>query len=198
MRIPTISASPLSSVQAVCSVGLALLLFSRHIIVSYEFGCPKKIRTHTAIVQLLPHAEHVVVLDETGRISENGSFEALNFIKGGHVNRLGLQKTAIKGTLALTVEEEETEETEKEAALEKIALSEADEASDLVKKSRGKRNSDALVSYMRSMGRISFPVFCVFTFCNVGFRSAQRELFQFSCLCGLATNNRCVLFSALA
>lgn len=47
------------------------------------------------------------------------------------------------------------------------------DADEPTKKSRGKRNSDALFSYIQSMGRVQFPIFCAFTFCNIGFRSAQ-------------------------
>ncbi len=33
-----------------------------------------------------------------------------------------------------------------------------------------------LFSYIRSMGKLYFPIFGAFTVCNIGFRSAQRKL----------------------
>ncbi len=126
------------------------------------------------IVQLLPHAEHIIVLDEEGRIAEKGSFDDLNS-SNGYVNSLGIKAAALKEIEAVVAREQEDEMNEKEAMIEKIELSASEPKSDEKKKSRGKRNSDALFSYIRSMGNIYFPVFCAFTLCNIGFRSAQRK-----------------------
>ncbi len=65
---------------------------------------------------------------------------------------------------AVVAQEEEEEKIEKEAVFEKTALSQPLPKSDQNKKSRGKRNSDALYSYIASMGKFNFPIFCAFTF----------------------------------
>ena len=125
-------------------------------------------------VQLLPHADHIVVLDQNGHIAQIGSFDDLNS-SDGYVSSLGLDKATVKEMEAIVVDEEEYEANEKEAALEKISMSREVVETDEKKKSRGKRNSDALFSYIRSMGRLYFPIFGAFTVCNIGFRSAQRK-----------------------
>ena len=73
--------------------------------------------------------------------------------------------------------EAEHEQQEKEAVLAKIASSKAvaDEQAKQLGPSRGKRNKDSLFTYIRSMGNVWFPVFCVFTVANIGFRAAQRK-----------------------
>ncbi|KUJ12857.1 P-loop containing nucleoside triphosphate hydrolase protein [Mollisia scopiformis] len=123
-------------------------------------------------VQLLPHAEHIVVLDEDGRITEKGSFDDLNS-SDGFVSGLGLKKAAIQEIEAVVAEEEEIERTEKQIVLEKIAMIQELPKTDEKRKSRGKRNSSSLFSYIKSMGRVYFPIFAAFTVCNIGFRSAQ-------------------------
>ncbi len=127
-------------------------------------------------VQLLPHAEHIVVLNEEGRVLEKGSFDHLN-ASGGYVEALGLKKSAVQEAAAVVEEEEEEERLEKEKVLVKITSQKAESGAAVEKggKSRGKRNADALFSYMKSMGNVYFPVFCIFTVCNIGFRSAQRK-----------------------
>ena len=125
-------------------------------------------------MQLLPHAEHIVVLDEEGHITEKGSFDDLSS-SGGYVSSLGLKKAAVKEIEAVVAEEEEIEKIEKKAVLEKLASIEPKAEP---KKSRGRRNSDAMFSYIQSMGKVSFPIFCLFTFCNIGFRSAQRKFYR--------------------
>jgi ATP-binding cassette, subfamily C (CFTR/MRP), member 1 len=126
------------------------------------------------VVQLLPHADHIVVLNEDGRISEKGSFDDLNS-SDGYVSGLGLKKAALAEIEVLVAQEEETEKAEKETVLEKIAMIQALAKSDEKKRSRGKRNSSALISYIQSMGKVYFPIFALFTVCNIGFRSAQRK-----------------------
>ncbi len=93
----------------------------------------------------------------------------------------------------MVAEERRDEKLEKEAALDKIAALSSRSSSSISSsnratapggpdgkkgkpqtKSRGKRNSDALTSYVKSMGKWS-PVFICFALANVGFRSAQRE-----------------------
>jgi hypothetical protein len=130
--------------------------------------------TKKKLVQLLPHAEHIVVLED-GRITEKGSFEDLN-ASDGFVKSLGLKAAAIKEIEAVVAEEEEQEKHEKEALLEKEELrQEVVPKSDTKTKSRGKRNGDAMLSYIRSMGKVQFPIFVAFTVLNIGFRSAQRK-----------------------
>jgi ATP-binding cassette subfamily C (CFTR/MRP) protein 1 len=124
------------------------------------------------VVQLLPHAEHIIVLDE-GRITERGSFDDLNS-SNGFVSGLGLKKADLQEIKAVVAQEEEYEKTEKQIVLEKITMIE-EMASDEKKVSRGKRNSSSLISYIRSMGKVYFPIFGAFTLCNIGFRSAQRK-----------------------
>ena len=125
-------------------------------------------------MQLLPHAEHIVVFDDNGHITEKGNFDDLNSADG-YVNSLGLQRAAVKEIEAIVAEEVEHENIEKQAALEKVTL--VKDSPDPSKPSRGKRNSDAIYSYIRTMGKLSFPAFCALTFCNVGFRSSQRKSF---------------------
>ena len=82
-------------------------------------------------------------------------------------------------------EEEETEQMEKEAVIEKIVLGQLVPKLDDKIASRGRRNADSLFSYIKSMGQTQFPIFCAFAFCNIGFRSAQRK-FSFICLFDVA------------
>ena len=77
----------------------------------------------------------------------------------------------------MVAQEEEKERMEKQIVLKKIATIQAELSNDKLR-SRGKRNSSALISYIKSMGKIYFPIFCAFTVGNIGFRSAQRK-FQF-------------------
>ncbi len=111
-------------------------------------------------------------MNEDGRITQKGSFDDLNSLDG-YVNALGLKKATVQEIEAILEDEAEHETLEKEAAREKTDL--IQEASAEKKPSRGKRNSDALFSYIRSMGKVNFPIFCAFTVCNIGFRSAQRK-----------------------
>ncbi len=129
-------------------------------------------------MQLLPYADHIIVLNEDGRIAEKGSFDHLNSSEG-FVGRLGLKKYSIEEAEKVEEEEMEQELLEKEAVMVKIASKEALEAKNGpdAGQSRGKRSADALFAYIRSMGNVAFPIFCAFTVCNVGFRSAQREFF---------------------
>ncbi len=137
-------------------------------------GATEKL-TASITVQLLPHADHIVVLDEDGRIAQRGSFNNLDSLDG-YVGALGLKKATVKEIEAVLVEEEEHERLEKDVAVEKTVLvQEAKAEAEEKKPSRGKRNSDALFSYVKSMGKFNFPIFCAFTVCNIGFRSAQRE-----------------------
>ncbi|CAK7233982.1 hypothetical protein SBRCBS47491_008794 [Sporothrix bragantina] len=143
-------------------------------------------------IQLLPHAEHIVVLED-GRIREQGSFKHLNELDGSFVSGLGLKSSDLQTTMVSDSIEEIDDELEISDIEEKNAYSsavekvtppdtmsrqsrdsdDADTADEPNKKSRGKRNSDALFSYVQSMGKVQFPIFCAFTFCNIGFRSAQ-------------------------
>ncbi|KAK3935755.1 P-loop containing nucleoside triphosphate hydrolase protein [Diplogelasinospora grovesii] len=128
-------------------------------------------------IQLLPHAEHIIVLNDDGHITEKGSFDQLNSSAGGYVSGLGLKKSAVQEAEAVVVEEEEEEQTEKEAMLAKIASIKAAQKEKAAGKGegalRGKRNADAMFAYIGSMGRLQFPLFCVLTVLNIGFRSAQ-------------------------
>jgi ATP-binding cassette subfamily C (CFTR/MRP) protein 1 len=132
-------------------------------------------RINRSVVQLLPHADHIIVLNEDRRITEKGSFDDLNS-SDGFISALGLKKVVVKEIEAVVVQEEENEKTEKQIVLENIAMIQAMPKSDEKKRSRGRRNSRALFSYIRSMGKVYFPIFCAFTVCNIGFRSAQRKL----------------------
>jgi len=125
-------------------------------------------------VQLLPHAEQIVVLDESGRIAEKGRFDDLH-TGDGYVGSLGLQRAPVAEIeTAGLADEVEYEKEEKEAALQEVASVRDAVPADPPGPSRGKRNSDALYSYMRCMGKYSFMAFCALAFCNVGFRSSQR------------------------
>ncbi|CAK7207847.1 hypothetical protein SEUCBS139899_010662 [Sporothrix eucalyptigena] len=143
-------------------------------------------------IQLLPHAEHIVVLED-GRVREQGSFNYLNSLDGSFVSGLGLKASDLKSVAVqdnikeIEVEEEASDIVRKRVnalVIERTTAPDAmsqqskdsdepDAVDESKKKSRGKRNSDALFSYVRSMGRVQFPIFCAFTFCNIGFRSAQ-------------------------
>jgi hypothetical protein len=112
-------------------------------------------------------------LNEDGRITEKGSFDHLNS-SDGFVSGLGLRKAAIKEIEAAVAQEEENERMEKQIVLEKIASIQAVLSNEKIR-SRGKRNSSALMSYIKSMGKIYFPIFAAFTVGNIGFRSAQRK-----------------------
>ncbi|KAH8881696.1 P-loop containing nucleoside triphosphate hydrolase protein [Thozetella sp. PMI_491] len=137
-------------------------------------------RNRTAVIlathniQLLPHAEHIVVLNEEGRILEKGSFNDLHSADG-YVSALGLRKAAVQEAQEIVEKEREAEKIEKAEALVKIASKKSlsDPGEEKGEKSRGKRNADALFSYIKSMGNFYFPIFCVFTVFNIGFRSAQ-------------------------
>ncbi len=135
------------------------------------------------------------MLNEEGRILERGSFDDLHSADG-YVSALGLNKSTLQEVQAIVEQEEEEEKNEKEEALVKIAskktLAELEDATAVT--SRGKRNADALFSYIRAMGNVYFPIFCVFTIFNVGFRSAQREFLNSS----LVHGNLLTLYSFMA
>lgn len=80
----------------------------------------------------------------------------------------------------------ETELKEKEAVIERIASAKAmgrkppgaggpPGAGPSDSASRGKRNADAMFSYLKSLGGKAFALYATFTVCNIGFRTAQRE-----------------------
>ncbi len=109
-------------------------------------------------------------------MAEKGSFDSLNSAADGYISGLGLKKAEIEAAEAADAAEVEQELIEKEAVIAKIVSAKALEAEvKPVGKSRGKRNADALFSYIKSMGGVSFAVFCGFTVGNIGFRSAQRK-----------------------
>jgi hypothetical protein len=122
-------------------------------------------------VQLLPHADHVVVLDDEGRIIEQGNFKDLK----GAVSRLGLKELSQEVMLEKTSEELSS----KKALLAKVASVKSQkttvEAPAEGDQSRGRRNADALVSYMRAMGSGKLLAFCLLTLGSTGFRFAGRK-----------------------
>lgn len=134
-----------------------------------------QLTAHCCTVQLLPHADHIIVLDEEGRVAQRGNFESLNSADG-YVSGLGLKKADMEKAAEADAESVEHELQEKEAAMAKVASIKATQ-SQVAKSegpSRGKRNADALLTYIKSMGNVSFAIFCAFTVGNIGFRSAQR------------------------
>ena len=144
-------------------------------------------------VQLLPYADNILVLGEDGRITERGSFDHLNSTDG-LVAALGLKKAAMEAAVETDALDVETELREKEAALECIASAKAldRKATGLLPNTgtpgvkvvaRGKRNADAMFSYLRSLGGKASVLYVFFTLCTVGFRTAQRTfLLAFSCV----------------
>lgn len=150
-------------------------------------------------VQLLPHADHIIVLDEGGRITERGSFDHLNSNEG-FVAALGLKKSAMDAAAISDAMDAEIELKEKEAVIERIASAKAmgrkppgaggppgmgppgmgppgDDGS------RGKRNADAMLTYLKSLGPKAFALYAFFTICNMGFRTAQRKSFFVTLVC---------------
>lgn len=109
-------------------------------------------------------------------MAQKGTFADLNSADG-YVSGLGLKKGDMEKAQEADAESVENEMLEKEAVIAKIASIKAGEAKSKEKEgpSRGRRNKDALLTYMKSMGGIAFSVFCAFTVGNIGFRSAQRE-----------------------
>ncbi|KAK3682042.1 P-loop containing nucleoside triphosphate hydrolase protein [Podospora appendiculata] len=143
-------------------------------------------RNRTAVIlathniQLLPHAEHIIVLSEEGRIIEKGNFDQLNSSEGGYVNGLGLKKSDIQQAAIVVAEEVEEEIIEKEALITKLQSIMSQKGKSHDKEidsndvpSRGKRNADALIAYMMSLGHANFAIFCIFGLANVGFSTAQ-------------------------
>lgn len=152
----------------------------RPITVSLPFTRPGSLQSDSGkltvfLVQLLPHAEHIIVLED-GRIREQGSFRELTASADSYVASLEIKIAAAQEIKAVVAQEWEQEKADTAIVLEKIVTAEAmsQESDSPQKKSRGKRNSDALFSYVKTMGKVQFPIFCAFTFCNIGFRSAQR------------------------
>ncbi|KAL1890953.1 hypothetical protein Sste5346_007950 [Sporothrix stenoceras] len=150
-------------------------------------GLLRKNRTSVILathnIQLLPHADHIIVLDEGGRITERGSFDHLNSNEG-FVSALGLKKSAMDAAAISDALDVETELKEKEAVIERIASAKAmgrkppgaggpPGAEPPDSASRGKRNADAMFSYLKSLGGKAFALYAAFTICNIGFRTAQ-------------------------
>ncbi|OAA65704.1 ABC transporter [Niveomyces insectorum RCEF 264] len=136
-------------------------------------------------IQLLPFADHIVVLNEDGRIVQRGSFDHLNS-SDGFVKELGLKKTSMDEAAAKDAELVELELKEKELVIERIASAKAMGRGPPMARgpptgmgppaggpSRGKRNADAMYSYLRSLGGVYFAFYAFFTVCNMGFRTAQ-------------------------
>lgn len=42
-------------------------------------------------------------------------------------------------------------------------------------KSRGKRNASSLISYLKTLGKTSLPIFLSILACNVGVQTVQRK-----------------------
>lgn len=144
----------------------------------YRFSIPLgqyPLTRHGRPVQLLPHADHIIVLDEEGRVAQKGNFESLNSADG-YVSGLGLKKADMEEAAEADAESVEIELLEKEAVMAKVASIKAtqSQATKSEAPSRGKRNADALITYIKSMGNVSFAIFCAFTVGNIAFRSAQR------------------------
>ena len=108
-------------------------------------------------------------------MAQKGNFESLNS-EDGYVSGLGLKKSDMEKAAEADAESVENELLEKEAVMAKVASIKATQAQEVKDQtpSRGKRNADALITYIKSMGKIPFAVFCAFTIGNIGFRSAQR------------------------
>ena len=63
---------------------------------------------NSSLVQLLPHADQIVVLDEDGRVAQKGSFDSLSSSEG-YVGGLGLKRAGIEKAAAADAEEVEQE-----------------------------------------------------------------------------------------
>lgn len=124
------------------------------------------------------------MLDEGGRITERGSFDHLNSTEG-FVAALGLKKSAMDAAAIRDALDVETELKEKEAVIERITSAKSlgrkppgaggpPGAGPPDNSSRGKRNADAMFSYLKSLGGKAFALYAAFTVCNIGFRTAQR------------------------
>ncbi|KAK0715388.1 P-loop containing nucleoside triphosphate hydrolase protein [Lasiosphaeris hirsuta] len=129
-------------------------------------------------IQLLPHAQHVIILGEDGRIVEKGSFQHLNVSLDGYVSGLGLSHSVLRGVEAAVAKEIQEEEADKRALLTNVESSRAQKKDKATKDdnngvSRGRRSADAMLSYIRSMGDINFLVYCAFTVCSFGTTIAQ-------------------------
>ncbi|KAK0644149.1 ABC transporter [Cercophora newfieldiana] len=134
----------------------------------FRTGSRTTIVMATHNVQLLPHADHIVVLGEDGRIIEQGKFRDLK----GDVSRLGLKELSQE----VNLQEIEEELSNKKELLAKIASSKeaknTEKATDTEDRARGRRNADALISYMRSMGTAKLITFGLLTLGSTGFRFA--------------------------
>ncbi len=134
-------------------------------------------------VQLLPYADHIIVLNEDGRVTQRGSFDHLNSVDG-FVSGLGLKKTAMDAAAAQDEVDVGIELKEKEAVIERIASAKAmgrragggpPGGPPADGGSRGKRNADAMLSYIKSLGGKTFLLYALLTVGNVGTRTVQRE-----------------------
>lgn len=127
-------------------------------------------------MQLLPHADHIIILGEEGRIVKQGKFRDL----GEHLDRYGLKELS-QNEVQAALADEIDDKTKKEDMIAKVASLKAQkpkgDTEDPGTQSRGKRNADALVSYMKSMGHFKLSLFLILTIFNCGFRTAGREFF---------------------
>ena len=112
-------------------------------------------------------------MDGEGHVRERGSFETLNSTEG-YVRSLDLKVSDMRKAAEADAASVEEELLEKEKAIAKIVSAKAvQEDSKKQTGSRGRRNKDSLLTYVKSMGNSWFAIFCFFTLANVGFRSAQ-------------------------
>lgn len=112
-----------------------------------------------------------MVLNDEGRIIEQGKFKDLE----GEVGRLGLKELPEE----VFPEKADDEPLKKKDLLTKIASikSQKKVSADVEgAQSRGRRNADALVSYLKSMGNTKLLAFCFLTVGSTGFRIAGRKL----------------------
>ncbi len=125
---------------------------------------------------MLPYADSIIVLDADGHVKEAGSFEVLNSTDG-YVRSLGLKKGDVREAVEADAESVEQELLEKEQVLAKVTSAKAVQAEESKSKtmSRGRRNKDSMITYVKSMGQFWFLIFCFFTVANVGSRSAQSK-----------------------
>lgn len=124
--------------------------------------------THDA--QWLPFADQIIALDKDGRITERGTYAELS-LSGGYVSKLRVMQAAEDGEGSSGIKSDVAKIITSTTS-ETLPLNET--AQDEKAKKRGAANTSALIFYIKSMGRASFPLFISM----VLFQSACRTMLR--------------------
>ena len=124
----------------------------------------------------LPYSDHVIVLQEDGKIAQDGTFAELNESEG-YVKNLDInysRNLEITGAPLLNVEDHDVIKNPPDNPKESPAI----ESSTDISKKRGRSDSTVLSFYVKSMGYFSFMLFVVLVVSQAAFAGLQSKCYS--------------------